>query len=252
KYILIKQCNKLGDIMPMMFEQIEDYTELLLPNQLLAENAVIHDMVTTIDEADWTKEVEIIGWLYQYYNSDVKEKVGGLKNTSVTKENLPVVTQLFTPKWIVQYMVENSLGKIYDEFNPDNGLAHKWEYYLKSKNPSTGLLSFQNIEEIKVIDPASGSGHILLYVFDLLYEMYIEKGYRKREIPQFIIQNNIYGLDIDKRSTQIAITALWMKALEKEPSLLQREVSLDFKVVEIVDTDFSLSEEAIDFLVESS
>src|SRR5690625_2626024 len=164
KYILVKQCNKLGEIMPEVFEEIEDETELLLPDNLVKEKGIINDMVTFILETEWL-DVEIIGWLYQYYNSDVKERVGGLRNNSVSKGHLPVVTQLFTPKWIVQYMTENSLGKLYDKLKPNNGLAENWEYYLKrNTSDDKKLVATSNIENLKIIDPASGSGHILIYV----------------------------------------------------------------------------------------
>lgn len=252
KYILIKQCNKLGDIMPIIFESIDDETELLLPTNLISESGVINDMITQLDELEW-QEVEIIGWLYQFYNSEIKEQVGGLRNNSVAKEHLPVVTQLFTPKWIVQYMVENSLGKLYDQINPNNNLSSSWEYYLKSDSlKNTDLKSVSRIEDIKVIDPACGSGHILIYAFDLLYEIYKEAGYNKRDIPQMILENNIYGLDIDKRSTQIATIVLWMKALEKEPSFLQKGKRLRFQVIELLDADNTLSDESIEFFVKTA
>jgi len=252
KYILVKQCNKLGEIMPEVFEEIEDETELLLPDNLVKEKGIINDMVTFILETEWL-DVEIIGWLYQYYNSDVKERVGGLRNNSVSKGHLPVVTQLFTPKWIVQYMTENSLGKLYDKLKPNNGLAENWEYYLKrNTSDDKKLVATSNIENLKIIDPASGSGHILIYVFDLLYDMYREEGYSRRDIPQLILKNNIFGLDIDKRSTQIAVIALWMKALEKEPSLMKNNQKLTINILEISDTDLTLSEEAIDYFVSNS
>lgn len=249
KYILIKQCNKLGEMMPEVFEEIEDVTELLLPDNLVLEKGIINDMVTFISEDEWV-DVEIIGWLYQYYNSDLKEQVGGLRNNSVSKEHLPVVTQLFTPKWIVQYMVENSLGKLYDKLEPNNSLAENWEYYLKRDNlDQKKLVATGNLEDLKIIDPASGSGHILIYVFDLLYDMYREAGYNRRDISQLILKNNIFGLDIDKRSSQIAIIALWMKALEKDSSLLQNGKKLKFNVIEVIDADVTLSEEAINYFV---
>lgn len=249
KYILVKQCNQLGKKMQGIFEPISDETELLLPDHLLSESGALSDLVSMIPEKDW-QDVEIIGWLYQFYNAEIKEKVGGLRNTSVSKEHLPIVTQLFTPKWIVQYMVENSLGKMYDQAVKDNRLSSNWEFYLSSENRSTHYPSFDKLEDIKLIDPACGSGHILVYAFDLLYDMYVEAGYVKRDIPELILKHNLYGLDIDKRSTQIAQITLWMKALEKAPRLLRREERLVFHVFEIPDCDLTLSEEAIDFFAE--
>ncbi|WKB36646.1 hypothetical protein QS257_06480 [Terrilactibacillus sp. S3-3] len=146
-------------------------------------------------------------------------------------------------------MVENSLGKMFDQAVKDNFLSGNWEFYLRSKNKSSHFPSFEKLEDIKLIDPACGSGHILVYAFDLLYDMYVEAGYVKRDIPELILRHNLYGLDIDRRSTQIAHITLWMKALEKSPRILRRGERLVFHVFEIPDCDLSLSEEAIDFFV---
>ncbi|MBM7583924.1 hypothetical protein JOC86_000461 [Bacillus pakistanensis] len=255
--LFIAQCNALHNILPFLFEQIHDYTELLLPDFLLDSESVISQLVKKVSNINFHNEeegkdnVEVLGWLYQYYMSEKKEKVGGLKNTAVKKEDLPVVTQLFTPKWIVQYMVQNSLGKLYDEKYPNNNLAKKWEYYLKTNNLENHTPKFTALEEVKVIDPACGSGHILLYAFDMLYEMYEEAGYPSREIPKLILEKNLYGLDIDKRAQQIANFALVMKAVEKSPRFLRRNKDIKLNIIEIVDTDLSLSEEAISFFAES-
>ncbi len=188
--------------------------------------------------------------------SEKKDKVGGLKNNAVKKEDLPVVTQLFTPKWIVQYMVQNSLGKLYDEKYEDNNLSKHWEYYLKHEENHHLYPEFDSLEELKIMDPACGSGHILLYAFDMLYDMYQEAGYPSRDIPQLILENNLYGLDIDKRSQQIANFALMMKAVEKQPRLLsklhRKKEEIKINVYEIVDTDKSLSEEAINYFVKDN
>ncbi|MEH7573663.1 Eco57I restriction-modification methylase domain-containing protein, partial [Cytobacillus firmus] len=199
--------------------------------------------------------VEVLGWLYQYYMSEKKEQVGGLRNNAVKKEDLPVVTQLFTPKWIVQYMLQNSLGKLYDEKYEENQLAQDWEYYLKHEENYDLHPEFELLEDIKIIDPACGSGHILIYAFEMLYDMYEEAGYPTREIPQLILENNLYGLDIDKRAQQIANFALLMKAAEKQPRIISRlirkGVNFNFNIYEIVDADQSLSDEAVDFFVEN-
>jgi type II restriction/modification system DNA methylase subunit YeeA len=222
KYILVKQCNKLGDIMPVLFEQIADYTELLLPDNLLGEGSVIRDLVTTIAEEDWQEQVEIIGWLYQYYISQKKDEVFAdlKKNKKITKDNIPAATQLFTPDWIVKYMVENSLGRQWLESHPDAELQSKWKYYLEQAEQEPEVLEQladlknPNLtpEEIKVLDPCMGSGHILVYAFDVLHDIYKSAGYPERDIPTLIIEKNLYGLDIDDRAAQLAYFAVMMKA----------------------------------------
>ncbi|KKE80056.1 BREX-1 system adenine-specific DNA-methyltransferase PglX [Bacilli bacterium] len=262
--LFIAQCNALNQLLPFLFEKIEDYTELLLPDYLLDQESIIRKIVNELSDENFYQvqedgspkdNVEVLGWLYQYYMSEKKEKVGGLKNTAVKKEDLPVVTQLFTPKWIVQYMVQNSLGKLYDEKYEDNQLAKHWEYYLKHEENHHLYSEFDSLEDLKIMDPACGSGHILLYAFDMLYDMYEEAGYPSREIPQLILENNLYGLDIDKRAQQIANFALLMKAAEKQPRFISRlsrkGINPKLNVYEIVDADQSLSEEAIDYFVEN-
>uniref|UniRef100_C5DA34 site-specific DNA-methyltransferase (adenine-specific) n=1 Tax=Geobacillus sp. (strain WCH70) TaxID=471223 RepID=C5DA34_GEOSW len=245
--LLIAQCNELHQIMDFLFEKIADYTELLLPESLLHADSLINKLGKELGDENF-EHVEVIGWLYQYYMSEKKEQVGGLKNTAVKKEDLPVVTQLFTPKWIVQYMVQNSLGKLYDEWKPENHLVKDWEYYLKSseKLPIPENIS---LEEIKVIDPACGSGHILVYAFDLLYDMYLEAGYPEREIPRLIIEKNLYGLDIDKRAVQLASFALMMKGQEKYRRFLKKATDLKLNIHEFVDSE-PISEEVLAFLGE--
>ena len=243
--LLVAQCNELHTIMPFLFEKVTDYTELLLPESLLHADSLINKLISDLEESNF-EEVEVLGWLYQYYMSERKEQVGGLKNTAVKKEDLPVVTQLFTPKWIVQYMVQNSLGKLYDEWKPENELAKEWEYYLKSSEPLP-IPNVSKLEEIKIIDPACGSGHILIYAFDLLYDMYAEAGYRERDIPQFILENNLYGIDIDKRAMQLASFALMMKGQEKNRRFLRKADELKLNILEFIDSE-DISEEALSFL----
>lgn len=224
KYILIKQCNALGNIMPVMFEKIEDYTELLLPDNLLVEGSVARDLVSNISEEDFKEQVEIIGWLYQYYISEKKDEVFAdlKKNKKITKENIPAATQLFTPDWIVKYMVENSLGRLWLEGHPNDELQSSWKYYLEEAKQEPEIEAelekireeSKNLspEEITVLDPSMGSGHILVYAFDVLYQIYLSAGYSEREIPRLILEKNIYGLDIDDRAGQLAYFALMMKA----------------------------------------
>ena len=224
RIILVKQCNELGKIIPQMFEKISDYTELLLPDNLLEAGSVIRRMVSDIEEEDWKEEVEIIGWMYQYYISEKKDEVfaGLKKNIKITKENIPAATQLFTPKWIVKYMVENSLGRLWLEGHPNEELQRQWKYYLEEAEQEPEVqeelkkireeYSKLTPEDIKVLDPCMGSGHILVYAFDVLYKIYKTAGYSEREIPRKILQNNLYGLDIDDRAAQLASFALIMKA----------------------------------------
>lgn len=224
RIILVRQCNELGKIIPEMFEKISDYTELLLPDNLLEDGSVIRKMVEDIEEADWKEEVEIIGWMYQYYISEKKDEVFAAlkKNIKITKENIPAATQLFTPKWIVKYMVENSLGRLWLEGHPNEELQKEWKYYLEEAEQEPEVEeelrrireehSKLRPEDIKVLDPCMGSGHILVYAFDVLYEIYKSAGYSEREIPRMILKNNLYGLDIDDRAAQLASFALIMKA----------------------------------------
>lgn len=224
KHILIKQCNSLGNIMPLMFEKIEDYTELLLPDNLLVEGSVVRDLVSNISEEDFKEQVEIIGWLYQYYISEKKDEVFAdlKKNKKITKENIPAATQLFTPDWIVKYMVENSLGRLWLEGHPNEELQSNWKYYLEeAKQEPEVEKELEKIreesknlspEDITVLDPSMGSGHILVYAFDVLYQIYLSAGYSERDIPRLILEKNIYGLDIDDRAGQLAYFALMMKA----------------------------------------
>ncbi|MFA8439747.1 BREX-1 system adenine-specific DNA-methyltransferase PglX [Pueribacillus sp. YX66] len=261
KYILVKQCNKLGEIMPVVFERIADYTELLLPDQLLSEGSVIRDMVELIEESDWKKEVEIIGWLYQYYISEENERVIKAKKRYKSHE-LPYATQLFTPNWIVRYMVQNSLGRYWIESHPEHRtLISNWEFYLENSDQwevnQEKLASYLNkdlkVEDIKCFDPAMGSGHILVYMFDVLYEIYRECGYMEREIPRLIIENNLYGLDIDDRAYQLATFSVIMKAMKYNRHFLQsiEQEGLTLNIASIQETN-QLTEDEIIFLAGES
>lgn len=263
KYIFIKQCNALGKIMPVMFEKIQDYTELLLPDNLLVEGSVIRDLINDIKEDDFRNQVGIIGCLYQYYISEKKDEVFAdlKKNKKITKENIPAATQLFTPDWIVKYMVENSLGRLWLEGHPNEELKSGWEYYLEEAEQEPDVeKDLEKIreeskklspEDITVLDPAMGSGHILVYAFDVLYQIYLSAGYSEREIPRLILEKNLYGLDIDDRAGQLAYFALIMKArsysrrffrdIEKNP--------IELNVCAIQESN-GISEEDIEYLAD--
>ncbi|NBJ82987.1 BREX-1 system adenine-specific DNA-methyltransferase PglX [bacterium 1XD42-94] len=256
KYLLIVQCNALNKILPGMFQKISDYTEILLPDNLLRDGSVIQQMIELIPEDDWKDAVQIIGWLYQYYNSEKKDDVFAAlkKNVKITKENIPAATQLFTPDWIVRYMVENSLGRLWLEGHPDakNQLLPteeeqsayaagnrdpedtKWHYYLEEAEQEPEVqaqlaeirkeYATLTPEQLKVIDPCSGSGHILAYMFDVLMKIYESYGYTTREAVASIVENNVYGLDIDDRAAQLAYFAVMMKARQYDRRFFSRSI----------------------------
>ena len=240
KYIIINLCNQLYDYMPYMFEKITDYTELLFPTNIFIDSFYTK-MMSEIDIEDW-KNIEIIGWMYQFYISEKKEELMNAKK-AYKKEEIPAVTQLFTPKWIVKYMVENSLGKLWIESNPDTTIKENMEYYITEEKQDEEVekalneIKFQNIEleKIKLLDPACGSGHILVYAFDLFFEMYSEKGYTPSEISELILKNNLYGIDIDKRAAQLANFALIMKARQKSRTILEKKLTPN--IIEIIETN---------------
>ena len=256
KYMLIVQCNALSSILPGMFQRISDYTELLFPDNLLREGSVIEQMISMIPEEDWKDAVQIIGWLYQYYNSEKKDDVFAAlkKNVKITKENIPAATQLFTPDWIVRYMVENSLGRLWLEGHPDvkNQLLPteeeqsayaagnrdpedtKWHYYLEEAEQEPEVqaqlaeirkeYAALTPEQLKVIDPCMGSGHILVYMFDVLVKIYEAYGYSARDAVKSIVENNLYGLDIDDRAAQLAYFAVMMKARQYDRRFFSRGI----------------------------
>ena len=244
KYLLIVQCNALNSILPGMFQKIDDYTELLLPDYLLREGSVIEQMVTTIPEEDWTDQVQIIGWLYQYYNTEPKDKVFAdlKKNIKITKENIPAATQLFTPDWIVHYMVENSLGRLWLEGHPNETLKSEWKYYLDEAEQEPDVqaqlaairkeYAALKPEEIRVIDPCMGSGHILCVLFDVLVRIYEDYGYTAREAAVKIVENNLWGLDIDERAAQLSYFAVIMKARQYDRRFFTRKVQPHVYVIE--------------------
>lgn len=235
KYLLITQCNALNPILPGMFQKIADYTELLLPDNLLRDGSVIQRMIEWIPEKDWQDQVQIIGWLYQYYNSEKKDDVFAAlkKNVKITKENIPAATQLFTPDWIVRYMVENSLGRLWIEGHPNDELKANWKYYLEEAEQEPDVqVQLAEIrkeyaqlkpQDIKVIDPCCGSGHILVYMFDVLMQIYQSYGYTQRGAARSIVAHNLYGLDIDERAAQLSYFAVMMKARQYDRKFLRYE-----------------------------
>lgn len=236
KYLLITQCNALSAVLPGMFTRIEDYTELLFPDNLLREGSIIEQMISMIPEEDWKDAVQIIGWLYQYYNVEPKDKVFAdlKKNIKISKENIPAATQLFTPDWIVRYMVENSLGRLWGEGHPNEDLKTNWKYYLEEAEQEPDVQAqlaeirkeYAAIrpEDIKVIDPCMGSGHILVYLFEVLIQIYESYGYNTRDAAGLILKNNLYGLDIDDRAAQLAYFAVMMKARQYDRRIFSRGI----------------------------
>ena len=236
KYLLITQCNALKEILPGMFSEISGYTELLFPDNLLREGSAVEQMIAMIPEDDWRDEVQIIGWLYQYYNSEKKDAVFAAlkKNVKISKDNIPAATQLFTPDWIVRYMVENSLGRLWVQGHPAAPIKAEWKYYLEDAaqtpevearlTPLRQSYAALTPEQLTCIDPCCGSGHILVYLFDVLMQIYSDYGYTAREAVESIVQNNLYGLDIDKRAAQLAYFAVMMTARRHDRGFLRHPV----------------------------
>lgn len=240
RMLFMKQCNKLHEILPELFEKTNNYTELLLSISFTDSDGVVYHLVHDIPEDDFNIEkegqVEIIGWMYQYYNIEPKDETFALlkKNVKITKERIPAATQLFTPDWIVRYMVENSLGRLWVEGHPNEGLKENWKYYLEEAEQEASVQAqleqiraeYRNLnpEDIKVIDPCMGSGHILVYCFDVLMQIYESQGYTQRDAAQSILENNLFGLDIDKRAAQLAYFAVMMKARQYDRRIFTREI----------------------------
>lgn len=248
KYLIISQCNDLGKLLPGMFEKIANYTELLFPDNLLRPDSVIGKMISDIDESDWGEQVEILGWLYQFYNIEPKAVVFGRKgNAKIKKEEIPAATQLFTPDWIVRYMVQNSLGRIFindkcvgitdekERVNKEKEIAQQmgWRYYLPEAEQTPEVRAQLNanhisllseLTSIKLIDPCMGSGHILVYAFEVLMQIYLECGYTERDATSLILENNLFGLDIDDRAYQLAYFAVMMKARSYDRRILTRNI----------------------------
>ncbi len=249
RYLILTQCNALNSALPEMFEKLGGYTEMLLPGNILKADGVIGKLVSDIPEEDWRDAVQIIGWMYQYYNTEPKQAVfdGLKKNIKITKEKIPAATQLFTPDWIVRYMVENSLGRLWleclqardeaaagDSAGTIAQLKGNWKYYLEEAEQEPDVAAkLKEIrgryvkttpEDIRIIDPCMGSGHILVYAFDVLIQIYRSAGYSDRDAARLILEKNLYGLDIDRRAYQLAYFALMMKARQYNRRALSGDV----------------------------
>lgn len=238
KYLLLTLCNDMNQYLPDMFTSIKDYKTLLFPDNLLKDDSVLARLITDIDEDSWMDQVQIIGWLYQYYNSELKDIV--MKKKNYTKDDIPAVTQLFTPDWIVRYMTENSLGRLWLDGHPNFNHTN-WKYYLEEAEQEPDVIEQLNKikeehaklkpEDIKVIDPCMGSGHILVYAFDVLMDIYRDAGYSDRDAAKSILENNLYGLEIDERAYHLAYFALMMKARQYNRRILRKDTK--FNLVEI-------------------
>ena len=227
RYLLLTQCNALNDSLPVMFERMGGYTEMLLPNNILRQDSVLGRMVEdkNILDNDWLDAVQIIGWLYQYYNDERKNEVINIYKGTVKKEDIPAATQLFTTDWVVRYMVDNSLGRYWIERHPDSKLADKLEFFVTPKNGEIKHIDESvKPEEIEFFDPCMGSGHILVYAFDVFVEIYKECGYTERDAAAMIVQNNLFGLDIDDRAAQLAYFAVMMRARRYDRRFLTRGI----------------------------
>jgi len=216
RLLLVHACNQWHGPMPFLFEQIDDYSELLMPEDLLSQTSILAEVRAVMTD-DACQDVEIIGWLYQFYISEKKDQVfaGLKKNVKITAENIPAATQLFTPHWIVRYLVENSLGRLWLLNRPQSRLAERMDYYIAPEEPETDFLRISRPEDIRICDPAAGSGHMLTYAFDLLYAIYEEEGYDATEIPSLILTHNLTGVEIDDRAGALGAFALAMKAAAK-------------------------------------
>lgn len=243
RMLFLKECNALNEPLPMLFERIADYTELLLTLSISDRDGVVWHLVHDIPEDDFRDQVQIIGWLYQYYNTEPKDKVFARKSSEkIKKEDIPAATQLFTPDWIVRYMVENSLGRLWIEGHPDEVLKGQWKYYLDEAKQEESVQeqlnqiyaehSKLNPEDLTCLDPCCGSGHILAYMFDVLMQIYLSRGYRGREAVISIVEHNLYGLDIDERAAQLAYFAVMMKARQYDRRFLSRGIQPHIYAIE--------------------
>ena len=270
RMLFIRECNHLHDILPELFEATNDYSELLLSLSYTDKDGVVFHLVNDIEEKDFdvinhdddgkiTGQVEIIGWMYQYYNTEPKDKVFAAlkKNVKITKENIPAATQLFTPHWIVRYMVENSLGRLWIEGHPDADLREGWEYYLDEAEQEPQVQAqleeiragYREIspEDIRIIDPCMGSGHILVYAFDVLMQIYSAQGYSERDAAKLIVEKNLWGLDIDRRAYQLAYFAVMMKARQYNRRILTSGIKPNLFVI---DDNRALTPEIIEYIAD--
>lgn len=249
RLLVVATCNFFHRAMPFLFQRIDDYTELLMPDDLLSAGSILAYIREAMTPAD-CKDVEVIGWLYQFYISEKKDEVfdGLKKNKKITPENIPAATQLFTPHWIVRYLVENSLGRLWLLNRPGSKLALQMDYYIKAEQEETDFLHINKPEEIKICDPACGSGHMLTYAFDLLYAIYEEEGYEPSEIPEKIITHNLYGIEIDERAGEMAAFALTMKARAKQRRFFNKGIKPNICVLENIHFDESELNDYMEFV----
>lgn len=230
RYLFMAQCEELADCLPGVFERVGGAMELLLPQGLMMSDGVVGKLNTILADEDWRKGVTVLGWMYQYYNADVKDEFFKAKRKAAAADIAPA-TQLFTPEWIVRYMVQNSLGRLWMLNNPGSSLREHMEYYIEPDAEHEDFIRISSPEEITLCDPACGSGHILVYAFELLFHMYEERGYREREIPELILTKNLAGMEIDSRAAQIAELALAMCAREHDRRFFRRGVRADVTVL---------------------
>ena len=249
RLLVVAACNFWNKAMPFLFQRIDDYTELLMPDDLLSGNSILAYTREAMTP-DACEDVEVIGWLYQFYISEKKDEVfdGLKKNKKITPENIPAATQLFTPHWIVRYLVENSLGRLWLLNRPGSKLVEQMDYYIKPEQAETDFLRIAKPEEIKICDPACGSGHMLTYAFDLLYTIYEEEGYEPGEIPEKILTHNLYGIEIDERAGELAAFALTMKARGKQRRFFNKAVKLNICVLENIHFDSNELSDYMDFI----
>ncbi|MGX7950695.1 BREX-1 system adenine-specific DNA-methyltransferase PglX [Oleidesulfovibrio alaskensis] len=249
RLLVVAACNFWNKAMPFLFQRIDDYTELLMPDDLLSGNSILAYTREAMTP-DACEDVEVIGWLYQFYISEKKDEVfdGLKKNKKITPENIPAATQLFTPHWIVRYLVENSLGRLWLLNRPGSKLIEQMDYYIKPEQPETDFLRISKPEQINICDPACGSGHMLTYAFDLLYAIYEEEGYEPAEIPEKILTNNLYGIEIDERAGELAAFALTMKARAKQRRFFNKGVKPNICVLENVHFDGNELKDYMDFV----
>ena len=244
KYVLLLICNKIGSVIPQVFDGVTDYIDILIPDNMLSDNGFIYRLIKEIPETSFSK-VEIIGWLYQYYNQTEHDRVINARKAK-NKNEIAYATQIFTPDWIVKYMVENSLGKLWVENSDDDNTSNKWEYFIKdnlSKKQSN-----INPESIKFIDPCCGSGHILVYAFEVFIDIYLSAGYIKKNIPSLILQNNIYGLDVDDRAGQLSILSLLLKAREYDNSIFRNTDLINNIMVQSIQETASIEKSNFELL----
>lgn len=230
RYLFVAQCEELADCLPGVFERVGGAMELLLPQGLMMADSVVGKLNAVLTDEDWREGVTVLGWMYQYYNADVKDEFFKSKRKAAAADIAPA-TQLFTPEWIVRYMVENSLGRLWMLNNPGSSLRERMKYYIEPDAEHEDFIRISSPEEITLCDPACGSGHILVYAFELLFHMYEERGYREREIPELILTKNLAGMEIDSRAAQIAELTLAMCAREHDRRFFRRGVRADVTVL---------------------